>query len=80
MVAEDESSFFADPKRIIQTSVAVVLLFVAIYVLVPKLFDLQDAIAKIKEGIPSGSPSGSASASRCSRGTSLCSAVWSARR
>jgi uncharacterized protein (TIRG00374 family) len=52
MVAEAEPSFFADPKRLIQTAVAVVLLFVAIYVLVPKLFDLQDAIAKIKEGDP----------------------------
>ena len=52
IIAEAEPSFFADPKRLIQTAVAVVLLFVAIYVLVPKLFDLQDAIAKIKEGEP----------------------------
>jgi uncharacterized protein (TIRG00374 family) len=52
MVAEAEPSFFADPKRIIQTLVAVVLLVVAIYVLVPRLFDLQDAIAKIGEGDP----------------------------
>ena len=52
IVAEAEPSFFADPKRLIQTAVAVVLLFVAIYVLVPKLFDLQDAIAKIGEGDP----------------------------
>jgi uncharacterized protein (TIRG00374 family) len=52
IIAEAEPSFFADPKRLIQTAVAVVLLFVAIYVLVPKLFDLQDAIAKIGEGDP----------------------------
>lgn len=52
MVAEAEPSFFADPKRIIQTTVAVVLLFVAIYVLVPRLFDLQDAIGKIEDGNP----------------------------
>jgi len=52
IIAEAEPSFFADPKRLIQTAVAVVLLFVAIYVLVPKLFDLQDAIAKIGEGEP----------------------------
>ncbi|HEX6586475.1 MAG TPA: lysylphosphatidylglycerol synthase transmembrane domain-containing protein [Solirubrobacterales bacterium] len=52
MIAEAEPSFFADPKRLIQTAIAVVLLFVAIYVLIPRLFDLQDAIGKIKEGDP----------------------------
>jgi uncharacterized protein (TIRG00374 family) len=52
IVAEAEPSFFADPKRIAQTLVAVVLLIVAIYVLVPRLFDLQDAIDMIGEGDP----------------------------
>jgi uncharacterized protein (TIRG00374 family) len=52
MVAEDEPSFFADPKRLIQTAIAVVLLLLAIYVLVPRLFDLQDALDKIGEGDP----------------------------
>jgi uncharacterized protein (TIRG00374 family) len=52
MIAEAEPSFFADPKRLIQTGVAVVLLLVAIYVLVPRLFDLQDAIGRIEEGEP----------------------------
>src|SRR5215218_1313807 len=52
MLAEAEPSFFADPKRLIQTGVAVVLLLVAIYVLVPRLFDLQDAIGGIEEGEP----------------------------
>jgi uncharacterized protein (TIRG00374 family) len=52
MVAEAEASFFANPKRLIQTGVAVVLLFIAIYVLVPRLFDLQDAIDKVGEGDP----------------------------
>ncbi len=52
IVAEAEPSFFADPKRLIQTAVAVVLLLVAIYVLVPRLFDLQDALGKIGEGDP----------------------------
>jgi uncharacterized protein (TIRG00374 family) len=52
MVAEAEPSFFADPKRLIQTGVAVVLLLVAIYVLIPKLFDLQDALGKIDQGDP----------------------------
>jgi uncharacterized protein (TIRG00374 family) len=52
MVAEAEPSFFADPKRLIQTFIAVILLIVAIYVLIPRLFDLQDAIGKIGDGDP----------------------------
>jgi uncharacterized protein (TIRG00374 family) len=52
MVAEAEPSFFADPKRLIQTLVAVVLLVVAIYVLLPKVVGLQSAINKIEEGDP----------------------------
>jgi putative heme transporter len=52
MIAEAEPSFFADPKRLIQTAIAVVLLLIAIYVLVPRLFDLQDALGKIGEGDP----------------------------
>ncbi|HEX3562931.1 MAG TPA: lysylphosphatidylglycerol synthase transmembrane domain-containing protein [Solirubrobacterales bacterium] len=52
MLAESEASFFADPKRLIQTGITVVLLLVAIYVLVPRLFDLQDALGKIGDGDP----------------------------
>ncbi|HKH23762.1 MAG TPA: lysylphosphatidylglycerol synthase transmembrane domain-containing protein [Solirubrobacterales bacterium] len=52
LVADDEPSIFGDRKRLIQTLVAVVLLTVAIYVLVPRLFDLQDAIGKIGDGDP----------------------------
>jgi uncharacterized protein (TIRG00374 family) len=52
MAAEAEPSFFANPKRLIQTAIVVVLLLVAIYVLVPRLFDLQDALDKIGEGDP----------------------------
>jgi uncharacterized protein (TIRG00374 family) len=52
IVAEAEPSFFADPKRLIETAIAVVLLLVAIYVLIPKLFDLQDALGKIDQGDP----------------------------
>jgi uncharacterized protein (TIRG00374 family) len=52
MVAEAEPSFFANPKRLVQTAIAVVLILVAIYVLIPRLFDLQDAIDKIGEGDP----------------------------
>jgi uncharacterized protein (TIRG00374 family) len=51
-VGEGEPSFFADPKRLIQTAVAVILLLVAIYVLVPRLFDLQDALGRIGDGEP----------------------------
>jgi uncharacterized protein (TIRG00374 family) len=49
---EEEPSFFADPKRLIQTLVAVVLLTVAIYVLFPKIVGLDDALGKIGDGDP----------------------------
>jgi uncharacterized protein (TIRG00374 family) len=49
---QDEPSFFASPKRIVQTLVAVVLLTVAIYVLIPKIVGLDDALGKIEEGDP----------------------------
>jgi putative heme transporter len=52
MVAEAEPSFFADPKRLVQTAVAVVLLVVAIYVLLPKIVGLEDALAKLEDGNP----------------------------
>jgi putative heme transporter len=52
MVAEAEPSFFADPKRLVQTAVAVVLLVVAIYVLLPKIIGLEDALAKLGDGNP----------------------------
>lgn len=52
ILEEAEPSFFTDPKRLIQTLVAVVLLMIAIYVLIPRLFDLKDAIAKIGDGDP----------------------------
>jgi uncharacterized protein (TIRG00374 family) len=52
MVAEAEPSFFANTKRLVETAIAVVLLLIAIYVLIPRLFDLQDAIGKIGDGDP----------------------------
>jgi uncharacterized protein (TIRG00374 family) len=52
VLEEAEPSFFADPKRIIQTLVAVVVLTVAIYVLIPKIVGLDDALQKIEEGDP----------------------------
>lgn len=49
---DDDPSFFADPKRIVQTLVAVVLLTVAIYVLLPKIIGLDGALDKIEDGDP----------------------------
>ena len=50
--ANEEPSFFADPKRLIQTGVAVVLLIVAIYILFPKIVGLEDVWGTIKSGDP----------------------------
>ena len=44
---EEEPSFFAQPKRLIQTGLIVLVIVVAIYVLLPKLVGLEDAIAKL---------------------------------
>lgn len=52
IAAEAEPSFFADPRRLVQTLVAVVLLTVAIYVLFPKIIGLEGALEKIGEGDP----------------------------
>jgi len=48
----DEPSFFANPKRIIQTIVAIVVLTVAIYVLIPKFVGLEGSLDKISDGDP----------------------------
>ena len=50
VLAEAEPKFFAAPKRIIQTLLAVVALTVAIYVLFPRLVGLEDALATIERG------------------------------
>lgn len=52
IAADAEPSFFADPRKIAQTLVAVVLLTVAIYVLFPKIIGLEGALEKIGEGNP----------------------------
>ena len=49
---EAEPSYFADPKRLIQTLVAAVLLIVAIYVLLPKIAGFEDVFGEIKQGDP----------------------------
>jgi uncharacterized protein (TIRG00374 family) len=50
--AEAEPSFFADPTRLIQTAIAVILLLIAIYVLVPKVIGLKGALSKLEDGDP----------------------------
>ena len=47
-----EPSFFADPKRLAQTGVVVLLLVGAIYVLLPKLVGIQGAVAKLSDADP----------------------------
>jgi uncharacterized protein (TIRG00374 family) len=49
---EDEPSFFADPKRIAHTLLVVLLLVAAIYVLLPRVFDTQDVLAKLDDANP----------------------------
>ena len=49
---ETEPSFFAQPRRIVQTMLIVLILIAAIYVLLPKLIGLEDALATLDEGNP----------------------------
>src|ERR671937_464653 len=42
-----EPSFFADPKRIAETIIVVLVLVGAIYVLLPKIVGIQGAVAKL---------------------------------
>jgi uncharacterized protein (TIRG00374 family) len=46
---ETEPSFFEDRKRLVQTGLFVLLLIVAIYVLLPKILEDQDATAKLSD-------------------------------
>jgi uncharacterized protein (TIRG00374 family) len=48
----EEPSFFADPKRIAQTLIVVLLMVGAIYVLLPKLVGIQGAVAKLGDATP----------------------------
>ena len=49
---DDGEPNFLDPKRIIQTLVIVLVLVAGIYILLPKLVGLEDAIAKVDDGDP----------------------------
>jgi uncharacterized protein (TIRG00374 family) len=45
-----EPSFFQDPRRLVMTGVIVLLMFAAIYVALPNVIGLQDAIDKFGDG------------------------------
>ena len=47
-----EPSFFADPKRLVQTLLAVVVIVVAIYFLLPTVVGVEDGIATLGRGEP----------------------------
>jgi uncharacterized protein (TIRG00374 family) len=49
---DDSEPNFLDRKRIIQTLVIVLVLVAGIYILLPKLVGLEDAIAKVDDGDP----------------------------
>ena len=49
---EAEPSFFASPKRLLQTLVVVLLLLAAIYVLVPKLVGIKGAVGQLGDATP----------------------------
>jgi uncharacterized protein (TIRG00374 family) len=51
-IGDEAASFFADPKRLIETFVAVILLVVAIYVLFPRVVGLEGALESIGDGDP----------------------------
>jgi dTDP-4-amino-4,6-dideoxygalactose transaminase len=46
---ETEPSFFASPKRLLQTAVVVLLLLAAIYILVPKIVGTKGAIGQLSD-------------------------------
>ena len=50
--AETEPSFFASPRRIIETMVVVLAVLAAIYILLPKLVGIQDAIGQLSDANP----------------------------
>src|SRR4051794_37642371 len=49
---DEEPSFFTNPKRLLQTFVAVLVLVLAIYVLLPNVVGLGDAVHKLTTGNP----------------------------
>jgi putative heme transporter len=57
LVADDEGdtaepSFFADPRRLVETLLVVILLVGAIYILLPRVVGIQDSLAKLGDATP----------------------------
>jgi uncharacterized protein (TIRG00374 family) len=49
---ETEPSFFASPKRLLQTGLVVLLLLAAIYVLLPRIVGIKGAVGQLGEATP----------------------------
>jgi len=49
---ETEPSFFASPRRILETLLVVLLILAATYYLVPRLVGIQDALGKLSDATP----------------------------
>ena len=49
---DQDPSFFHDPKRLVQTAVAVLVLVAAIYFLFPKLVGIEDGVRRLGDGDP----------------------------
>lgn len=49
---DDEPSFFASPKRIVQTVVVVLLLLAAIYILLPRVVGIKGALGQVGDATP----------------------------
>src|ERR687892_174905 len=49
---EVEPRFFEDPRKIAQTLIAVIVILVAIYLLLPNLVGLEDAFERLGDGNP----------------------------
>src|SRR6476646_3287889 len=49
---ETEPSFFASPKRLLQTGLVVLLLLAAIYVFLPKIVGIKGAVSQLSDATP----------------------------
>jgi hypothetical protein len=49
---ETEPSFFASPKRLLQTGLVVLLLLAAIYVFLPKIVGIKGAVGQLSDATP----------------------------
>jgi len=49
---ETEPSFFASPKRLLQTMLVVLVVLAAIYILLPRIVGIQDALGQLSDAAP----------------------------